>query len=54
MEKRTLINVLNIDILFTLDLYDFNIYSLLETYGQSSNLYLNIVHLLTPVLIRQW
>jgi hypothetical protein len=30
-----------------------NIYSYLETSGgQSSNLYLNVVHFLTPVLIR--
>jgi hypothetical protein len=33
--------------------FNTNIYSYLETSGsQSSNLYLNVVHFLTPVLIR--
>jgi hypothetical protein len=45
MELRTLINKNNC--------LNTNIYSYFETSGgQSSNLYLNVVHFLTPVLIR--
>jgi hypothetical protein len=44
MEQHTLKNVNNC--------LNTNIYSYLETsVGQSSNLYLNVVHFLTPVLI---
>jgi hypothetical protein len=46
MEQRALKNVSNC--------WNTNIFSYLETSGgQSSNLYLNVVHFPTPVLIRQ-
>jgi len=45
MERRTLKNVTNY--------LNANIYSYLETSGgQSSTLYLNVLHFLTPMLIR--